>query len=73
MVDIKLKPCPFCGCELERREDNWIVRPGLRVKEIVHVHPKRRCILDYHRYRFDLNPEKIDQWNRRAGDSDETD
>ena len=63
MIDKKLKPCPFCGGEAEIRGKKpnrtwvWILC--------------RSCRSESHGAYSE--EEAIDQWNRRVGDSDETD
>lgn len=38
---MELKPCPFCGSDLERREGKTY---GGR-KKIVYIHPENHCII----------------------------
>ena len=68
-MDIKLKPCPFCGCELVGKEELWRHKiTNITKKYVVYTHPKRGCMLDEHRYHFYNDPKMVDAWNRRADD-----
>lgn len=63
-----LKPCPFCGCHLERRTDmrafgyNELIYGGA-----IFFHPYTDCFLDG----FVINIGDIKQWERRANNDTE--
>lgn len=57
----QLKPCPFCGKELERRER--IAPSGW--KEIAYVHPENHCIIL--KWKIET-PADVALWNRRVND-----
>lgn len=61
---IEMKPCPFCGCKLETREEIWRVR-GRNSKQTIFVHPGRGCTLDYKRIHSYVDRD-VDAWNRRV-------
>lgn len=63
MMAEKLKPCPFCGGEaVVDMDESWFWE-----WEVFCI--KCGCALGH----FDTEEEAIERWNRRAGDSDETD
>ena len=65
----ELKPCPFCGAELVRKEEVWRQRiTNVTRKFTVYTHPGKGCVLDMHRFHFYNSPEKVAQWNRRVSD-----
>lgn len=53
----KLKTCPFCGAELEKRSNNR--------GKIVYMHPLNGCII---LKVFITTDEDLMEWNRRADD-----
>ena len=57
----ELKPCPFCGSNLERRERKTY---GGR-KEIAYIHPENYCIILKSRIETEADAA---MWNRRAND-----
>ena len=59
---MKLKPCPFCGCDLERRERKTY---GGR-KEIAYIHPGNHCIILKSRIETEADAA---MWNRRTEES----
>ena len=59
----ELKPCPFCGCHLERRTDlRTFGYADLIRGAAIFFHPYTDCFLDG----FTLNINDIKQWNRRT-------
>ena len=63
----ELKPCPFCGAELNCKEEIWRHHvTNITKKYPVYSHPKTNCVLDYKRFHFYAHPEKLEQWNRRC-------
>ena len=56
---MELKPCPFCGCNLERRERKT---HGGR-KETAFIHPENGCIILKWKIETDAD---IAMWNRRV-------
>ena len=61
----ELKPCPFCGANLEKRERTL---PGGR-KEVAFIHPENGCIILQWKIVDVLEKQK---WNRRANDGSGT-
>lgn len=57
---MKLKPCPFCGIDLERRERKTYGR-----KEIVYIHPENHCI--FLKWKIETVEDEV-MWNRRTND-----
>lgn len=53
----ELKPCPFCGAELEKRSN--------KRGRIVYTHPLNGCII---LKVFLTTDEDLMDWNRRADD-----
>ena len=53
-----LKPCPFCGAALERREGGRYARC-----EIAYVHPDNGCV--FLKWRLSKDSE-FEAWNRRV-------
>lgn len=54
----ELKPCPFCGIELERKKLYW-------------KHPDNDCFLAYADSEFEnivVCDDDVEAWNRRAED-----
>lgn len=58
---MELKPCPFCGKELERRER---IAPGGR-KETAYIHPENHCIIL--KWKIETEADAA-MWNRRTND-----
>jgi hypothetical protein len=58
---MNLKPCPFCGENLETNQEKGL-----------YIHPKNGCILsfidtEYEEIFFYMDDKKsIEEWNRRA-------
>ena len=66
----ELKPCPFCGGDANLRTTDLVEGLGLFAMRAVFVQCAR-CgarTLEYRDERF-----AIEDWNRRAGERDETD
>ena len=57
MTMFELKPCPFCGAELEKRSNNR--------GKIVYMHPLNGCII---LKVFITTDEDLMEWNRRVDD-----
>lgn len=60
-MELELKPCPFCGCKLERRERKTY---GGRT-EVSYFHPENNCIIL--KSRIETRTDAA-MWNRRAND-----
>ena len=58
---IELKPCPFCGTELEHKFHACRALPGEPVMEY-WAHEKTGCLMDG----TELGPDELTGWNRRA-------
>lgn len=43
---IKVKPCPYCGCELEWHDEEHINKNGYTVRSRYYMHPPNGCVLD---------------------------
>ena len=56
----ELKPCPFCGVALERRERK---KQGGKAIEVVFVHPENGCIIL--KWKIETDGD-IALWNRRV-------
>lgn len=56
---VELKPCPFCGCDLERRERKT---QGGKT-EFAYIHPENHCIILKWKIVTDAD---VEMWNRRA-------
>lgn len=66
-MDVKVKPCPFCG------EEGAVVRAGewlLGVKHIVYIPycTNMQCFLNFNDVGFETAEEAIEAWNRRGKD-----
>lgn len=61
-MENELKPCPFCGANLERRERTL---PGGR-KEVAFIHPENRCIILQWKIVDEVDMRK---WNRRMNEN----
>ena len=57
----ELKPCPFCGARLERREMNK--RYCRYENEVSYIHPDNGCVILKWRI---STPEEFRQWNERV-------
>ena len=59
---MELKPCPFCGCLLERRERKTY---GGRT-EVAYIHPENNCIIL--KWKIET-PADVEMWNRRVSEA----
>lgn len=69
-----LKPCPFCGCEVEAVDAHyvpWLINTGEYFK-IVGNHDEE-CVFPFLGYDFFFESKEaaIEAWNRRADDDTE--
>ena len=62
------KPCPFCGCALEKKETHYKFRATYSDEEyrefawdVRYDHPKNDCILAP----YYIRQSQIKDWNRR--------
>lgn len=63
----ELKPCPFCGCELEKHHTHYIAINSHAVDYDSWDHPDNGCVLAERICENDsLLEQDIDAWNRRA-------
>jgi hypothetical protein len=65
----KLKPCPFCGCELEKKHIHYKAIKNKVVDYDCWDHPLNDCIMA--EIAFDnrsIRENDIEAWNRRAED-----
>ena len=59
---MELKPCPFCGCRLERRTS----RKQFGLEKTVYMHPENGCVfLDWL-----IDGTNMFGWNRRVGEGE---
>ena len=66
-----LKPCPFCGVELEKKHIHYIAVDNTDVDYDLFEHPMNGCILDICislDANFAVRKEDIVAWNRRDYD-----
>ena len=64
---MELKPCPFCGAQLEKIHNHYISICGTTVDYDYYSHPLNGCLLED---RFDgayiLRECDIEKWNERV-------
>lgn len=70
-MSIELKPCPFCGCELEKKHIHYVAVGNKAVDYDLWVHPMNDCILDICislEENFAVRENDIPAWNSREND-----
>lgn len=70
MMNMILKPCPFCGGKAKMQSDIRYPRPKCEPKKaFVVVCQTRNCIIGFVDERYYLSEKKaMDAWNRRVND-----
>lgn len=70
ITEVKMLPCPFCGCEMGLVETLMIDNRTIRYDPVPVKKHKRGCQLEYTGSAFVGQPETIkgavEKWNRRA-------
>lgn len=71
---IKVKPCPFCGCELEWHDEEHINKNGHTVRSKYYMHTPNECVLDLIDAPFVIgcgnSLEYTEAWNNRVNEFD---
>lgn len=64
---MKLKPCPFCGAQLEKRHNHYIAIDGTTVDYDFYEHPYNGCVLEDRLCEQGcLFENDIKKWNERV-------
>ena len=64
---MELKPCPFCGAQLEKRHNHYTAIDGTTVDYDYYSHPFNGCILEERLNEMGILLESdIEKWNERV-------
>ena len=66
MDSMELKPCPFCGAQLEKGHNHYTTIDGTTVDYDYYSHPFNGCVLEKRLNEMGILFEKdIEKWNAR--------